>query len=808
MIYGSLIVSTLLSLSPAAARPGDDILKSLLKSKSMMESLYHRGMQQEQSDGPSFLNGEQRRLEDREGGCDAAFFDYCLYNEKCFDCFSALQVEAVDWTGVTRDTQCPDVVDFLVAGGHCKRLKGDKRAIEAFCDTFEACVVWEDAEDTLDDDYATDPDWVNCTALTECKWEGMKENWIGDGICHDNLHGCYNTAVCGYDGGDCCEDTCTDKDSKMKECGHDGYFCRDPNSENCDSYITKCPGDQSQEEKRAAVTCKENEAKYRLVMYDSFGDGWDTTTVTIKKKGEKRSVYSGGLEAGSEGTDYLCLSKEPTCYNAKTEGGVWGVEVSWELKPLKEGSPALAGSGAPDDCDFPVAGDECEKTCDGRPDFDPSDDPDYVTYKELVNCMQDQCLIQLGACEADPFCVECFKEEAPSYCFGMDDFVAVIDCTMCSCTEKKDSIYCSSKGNPASGGAPAKPPPPGKPQKCTPIEIRQGTKALMDFSKCTDLGEIDIMVTEYDQNNFGQLDTFEACSHSFQDEENHGGHTALGCMRILYDSMTNPSVKDNPDAPKEAISALAKNLYEDGESFCDCVKQGSEDCPLCPSFMSFKTLMYESIDACHALDEIDCDAWSEFWKPCKENLELEFGKSDFKTKDQCTYTKERQCGGAGPFPAFRRLDCGKEIAKDAWDFYNKFSDNCLKDSPVAPSRAPVPSPTKGKPYNAPTDAPSREYKPSGSKNKKKSHWFRNFLVLCALGGGGYYFYKKRAENFNFVQYRRVRNFGNSFGNPFGGGGGGYEMGDDGGMYSNLNQSTTFEPPTLPPTPAMMGTEMT
>ena len=27
MIYGSLIVSTLLSLSPAAARPGDDILK-------------------------------------------------------------------------------------------------------------------------------------------------------------------------------------------------------------------------------------------------------------------------------------------------------------------------------------------------------------------------------------------------------------------------------------------------------------------------------------------------------------------------------------------------------------------------------------------------------------------------------------------------------------------------------------------------------------------------------------------------------------------------------------------------------------
>jgi hypothetical protein len=114
-------------------------------------------------------------------------------------------------------------------------------------------------------------------------------------------------------------------------------------------------------------------------------------------------------------------------------------------------------------------------------------------------------------------------------------------------------------------------------------------------------------------------------------------------MKILYNAMTNPTANvnkdddgDDPDAPLEAISALATDLYQNGEAFCDCTKMASDNCPLCPSFMSFKTLLYESLDACEALDQIDCDAWSEFWKPCKDNLEVEFnGKSDFKSSEQC-----------------------------------------------------------------------------------------------------------------------------------------------------------------------------
>ena len=97
-----------------------------------------------------------------------------------------------------------------------------------------------------------------------------------------------------------------------------------------------------------------------------------------------------------------------------------------------------------------------------------------------------------------------------------------------------------------------------------------------------------------------------------------------------------------------------------------------------------------------------------------------------------------------------------------------------------------------------------------------------------LGAGGYYIYKKRFDSFNFVQYRRMGSLGTGMyggnGGMFGGNGGmfGGNNGmfngsggmyggggmDHGSAYANLNQSTTFEPPTLPPTPTMMGTEMT
>jgi hypothetical protein len=300
----------------------------------------------------------------------------------------------------------------------------------------------------------------------------------------------------------------------------------------------------------------------------------------------------------------------------------------------------VAVGGAPATCEFPVAGSECEKTCNGRPDVDPTKDKDYKTFKDLYTCIKDRCIIQLGACQEDGPCQECFEQDAPEYCYAVDTFVAVIDCTMCSCTEKEGTDYCTERDNTDSGTTPVIMDDDGfsPPSRCTPAETMQGAKAVMDYAGCGNLDDIGVMITDFDQNNFGQLDQFETCAHSYADEENHGGRSALSCMQILQSAITYPVADGNDkDPPLEAISALANDLYNNGESFCDCSKRANEACPLCPSFMSFKTLLYESLDACSALDEIDCAAWSEFWKPCKDNLENEFGKSDFNDDDQCKW---------------------------------------------------------------------------------------------------------------------------------------------------------------------------
>jgi hypothetical protein len=283
---------------------------------------------------------------DEFDACDTKFMD-CLPNKTCMDCFEELAIQKIDWAGVMVATTCSDVVKFLTAGGHCTSLEGDAVATTTFCDTFDACVIFDDEDDDAGSIYDDDGDFLDCSTLTKCAWDGMHQNWIGDGVCHDNMYGCYNTAVCGYDGGDCCEDTCGENFSNYVECGHEGYSCRDPMSDNCNRDLTAdCPNNANGGGSDATdVKCEEDETMYRLVMYDSFGDGWDRTTLTIQVDGTRTNlpadvIFKGGLVEGFEGTEYICLSKSPLCYNAKTEGGTWGVEVSWEIRQLPPGFPS------------------------------------------------------------------------------------------------------------------------------------------------------------------------------------------------------------------------------------------------------------------------------------------------------------------------------------------------------------------------------------------------------------------------------------------------------------------------------------
>ena len=131
--------------------------------------------------------------------------------------------------------------------------------------------------------------------------------------------------------------------------------------------------------------------------------------MTIKEKGAQETVYSGGLQFGAQGTVYLCLSsKEPKCYAVKVENGVWGNEISWEIRPENSGAPVLAAGGFPTDCTVPLGGAvaDCENTCDSkRPDTEIGD-PNYKSYKDMEACIEKKCLIQVGNCARDDSCSE------------------------------------------------------------------------------------------------------------------------------------------------------------------------------------------------------------------------------------------------------------------------------------------------------------------------------------------------------------------------------------------------------------------
>ena len=154
----------------------------------------------------------------------------------------------------------------------------------------------------------------------------------------------------------------------------------------------------------APPTCEDTNTVYRLVMYDSFGDGWDGTKLSISDS--TGFLYTDkALAEGSQGTEFICLSRTPSCYQVDVAGGVWGKEVSWEIRPATDGAPSLASGGSPMSCSFPVAGDSsCTNTCTGKTSEDPSKDPDYKEYKTMATCIADSCPIQIGACEADDVC--------------------------------------------------------------------------------------------------------------------------------------------------------------------------------------------------------------------------------------------------------------------------------------------------------------------------------------------------------------------------------------------------------------------
>lgn len=797
---------------------------------------------------PSFLERRDiRNLEEEEvSGCDAAFLD-CASDVECNECYESLENEGVDWATVDPMTICSDVLALLQDGGYCKNIGKNKLSNDIFCDTFDACLSWElsdddDMDETEDaeEDEGVDKDILDCSALTTCHWDGMHVGFISDGTCQD--FECYNTEVCNFDGGDCCEDKCQiNVPFQYKKCGGEGYYCRDPSSAMCNTELklTHECDKEKQEKPEKAPKCDDDESNFVLEMYDSWGDGWDQTSLTIYQGEEDvKIVYQGALTKGDHGKEPICLGTG--CFHAKTGGGVWGNEVAWEIHTGKRGGGIpLASGGAPMDCTFSIGANVCENTCTGR--VANAFDQARLSYDKLFQCISDKCMVPMGICRGDPDCVPCLQDETPSYCATNDNYNNLVDCTLCNCVPETPD-YCAEKQAPKSSSKNA----PTKIEKkdsnegeCNPTQTRAGSSAVMKFSTCTDVDQTKALLKSWDNNNFGALDEFEACSHTFNNEAAHGGKRALDCMRIL-ETIANA---DGKEVEKDT-DAIGASLYTDAENFCKCASASNDLCPSCSSFAHFKVLLFEVLDACVALDEIDCAAWSEFYQPCQDKIYDQFGNVDFNNNAQCEFVAGG-CGSVGPFPAFRRLDCGGEIPKPAWDFYTRYSRGCVKNSDVKPSNSassssaskskflpnkpndpkpkdkhgvvPPPPPLPPKPvvpytpsssssnslpsslepkpyvpYSAATSSSSHQTA-TKENDKKKSHYFLSFTLLFSIIAAGAYIYKKRNEDFDFRQYRRTHNSRS------------YDQSD--GLYSGLTSSSSFEPPTLPPMSQESGMEM-
>uniref|UniRef100_A0A7S2W8B7 LNR domain-containing protein n=1 Tax=Eucampia antarctica TaxID=49252 RepID=A0A7S2W8B7_9STRA len=777
--------------------------------------------------------------------CDVAFFK-CLDNDSCTQCFGDIESSDIDWTSVSSSTPCSQVVDLLTGANKCKKLKSKGEDYERFCDTFDNCMEKDEEEESNDESL------IDCDSLLKCEWEGSHSGFVGDGSCQS--FGCYNHKICNYDGGDCCQDTCDD--GSIVECGTDGFVCLDPKSKKCDPFLTDdcvTPDTQKQEDKekiseqtnKPMTHCGKGESPYRLFQYDSWGDGWDLTYLTVSNSDGKQ-VYKGSLASGYQGNDFICLSSGSSCYTVDVTGGVWGNEVSWEIKPLRAGTRSIAQGGSPQNCQFPIGGETCKLTCDGFPKpSDKAKDPDYKTYKEMYSCVKKKCLLSLGACSKNSACSPCLGDEGSDDCYSNNEYNALVECTLCNCMEESAGVdYCEKfLPNKDSQSAKVSNSTTTTVPQCNSDQIKKGSQSALQFSKCSDIDSIVATVSQYDQDNFGALDLFEACSHSYTTEPMHGGRRALDCMNYLYSAIENPTLealeephKDELEephkdvhhnrissftsrmyqtleakkhkkapAPVNAISALASKIYKDGENFCGCAIEATKLAPACSSFINFKTLLYETLDACQALDEIDCAAWEEFHGQCKENLKMQFRKVDFSDSKQCRYVEDR-CGNVGPFPAFRKLDCDGEIPKQAWDFYLDYNSRCVKEKNDNTKPVPkrVPSSTKypkKKPYKAPTTpyvAPPDTPEESGNadpvpyepeEKRKKHHYLLFFVSIFSIGGVGYWYKKKKMESFDFTRYRRVR---------------ARNYGQDSNMFEGLssnNAASSFEPPSLPPPPS-------
>ena len=137
-----------------------------------------------------------------------------------------------------------------------------------------------------------DPESAN---YTELQCTASNQHFLGDGWCDFSD---WNTAACGWDGGDCCEDTCV---TDVYVCGGNSYGCADPNStefrnetevfDNCTVEYPSYLGD---------AYCDHGAG------YNNMGCGWDGGDCCEDTCEREAAFYNCGVRG------YTCLDPNST----------------------------------------------------------------------------------------------------------------------------------------------------------------------------------------------------------------------------------------------------------------------------------------------------------------------------------------------------------------------------------------------------------------------------------------------------------------------------------------------------------------
>jgi len=172
------------------------------------------------------------------------------------------------------------------------------------------------------------------------------ENWIGDGSCDDGIYGIYfDCDDFNCDEGDCeCDSGETGSEDCVVVTVDGGSWQTEVSWE-----ITDCDGNTILDGYApfSGEICDLSD-DYEVLLYDSYGDGWNGNIMTIGDEIytlDEGDFGSFGTCGGDTGSEY--------CTSIVVNGGSWQTEISWDITDCNGG--VILSGGAPfvgESCDL------------------------------------------------------------------------------------------------------------------------------------------------------------------------------------------------------------------------------------------------------------------------------------------------------------------------------------------------------------------------------------------------------------------------------------------------------------------------